>query len=93
MTKEKDIVEDIFSRVRSILGDEFKDQIIIKLEQEEIKIRHDWGGTEPYIAKKRDREKRKQEVKEELNRGSTIKEVTRKTGICRTVIYDMLKRR
>lgn len=89
--KEKDIVEDIFFRVKNILGHEFKGEIVLKLEQEEQRIRQDWGGTEPYIPK-RAKEKAKQKAMEALRNGEPIKKVVNDTGISRTQVYLLLKR-
>lgn len=88
--KEKDIVEDIFYRVKNILGHEFKGEIVIKLEQEEQKIRQDWGGTEPYIPK-RAKEKAKQKAIAALKKGDPIKKVVNDTGISRTQVYMLLR--
>jgi len=93
MTKRSDIVDDIFTRIKDVLGDEFKGQIVVRLEQEEVRIRQDWGGTEHYVLKKRDREKKKAQAMEELKRGARICDVVNSTGISRTQIYKMLKRR
>jgi len=93
MSREKDIIEDIFFRVKEVLGAQFQGEIILKLEQEEKKIRMDWGGTEPYIPKKPDRNKAKQRAIEQLNRGVPIKKVVNDTGICRTQVYMLLKRK
>lgn len=90
--KEKDIVEDIFFRVKAILGPQFKGEIVLQLEQEEQRIRMDWGGTEPYIPKKRDRNKLKQKALEDINRGVPIPKVVNDTGISRTQVYMLVKR-
>ncbi len=93
MTDKKDIVDDIFSRVKKILGNYLNGQIVIQLEQEEGRIRQDWGGTEPYISKKREREKRKAQAMEELKRCGSVKDVSKKTGISMTVLYETLRKR
>jgi Mor family transcriptional regulator len=93
MTKDTDIVDDIFARVKAVLGDDFKGQIVVKLAQEELRIRQDWGGTEHYIVKNRQFKKKKEQAKEELRRGAKICDVVRETGISRSLIYQMLKRR
>lgn len=92
MSREKDIVEDIFFRIKAVLGHEFNGAIEIKLDEEEKRIRMDWGGTEPYIPKKKDRTKAKQIALEQLNRGVPIKNVVNDTGISRTQVYMLLKR-
>ncbi len=92
MKKENDIVDDIFTRVKAILGDEFNGQIVVKLEDIETRIRQDWGGTEPYISKKRDIEKRKSIALEKLKEGKSLKEVAKQAGICETYVYMMRKR-
>ena len=86
-----DIVDDIFCRVKNILGEEFKGEIILKLEQEEQRIRQDCGGTEPYIAK-RSKEKAKEKAIDALKRGDPIKKVVNDTGISRTQVYMLLRK-
>lgn len=92
MKKENDIVDDIFTRVKAILGDEFKGQIVVMLEDEEIRIRKDWGGTEPYISKKMDIEKRKAIALEKLKEGKSLKEAARQAEICETYVHMLRKR-
>lgn len=89
--KEKDIVEDIFFRVKNILGHEFKGEIVLKLEEEEQKIRQDWGGTEPYIPKKK-KGKANQDAITALKNGDSIKKVVNDVGISRRQVYLLLKR-
>lgn len=89
MTKEKDIVEHIFFRVKEILGSEFKGQIALRLEKEEEKVRMDWACTRPYILKN----KNKKKIKTELAKGTLIKDLPEKTGISRRQIYRLLKQR
>jgi len=89
--KNIDIVEDIFLRVKNILGNDCNLEIRSKLEDEEYKVREDWGGTEPYILKK-NKERAKQRAIEALKNGATVKQVVSDTGISRTQVYMLLKR-
>ncbi len=91
MSRESDVVEDIFIRIRDILGEEFKGEIAIRIDAEETKIRQDWGGIESYIAKKKDRMRRREIAITELRRGTTVKEVVNLTGMCRSHLYKLLK--
>lgn len=91
--REKDIVEDIFCRVKTILGPQFSGEINLKLQQEEKKIRNDWGGTEPYIQKKCDRTELKRLAIEQVNQGIPVHKVVKNTGISRTQVYFLLKTR
>ncbi len=93
MTQEADIVEDIFSRVKQILGDEFKGEIAIKLKNEEEKVRQSWGGTESYVAKRKNSKESKKQALTDLNRGVPVKEVIKRSGISRTRVYELLKRK
>lgn len=93
MKKENDIVDDIFTRVKAILGDDFKGQIVVKLDDVETRIRQDWGGTEPYISKKRDIEKRKAAALEKLNKGASVRDAAKQAGISETYVYMILRRR
>lgn len=93
MMRDVDIVEDIFARVKEILGDQFAGDISVKLAAEEIKVRQTWGGTEPYIAKKRLPRDVKKKAMDKLNHGVPIREVVSETGISRTEVYRLLKRK
>lgn len=93
MKKENDIVDDIFTRIKDILGDEFQGQIVVKLDDVETKIRQDWGGTEPYIARKKDIQKRKSVALEKLKCGLSVSEAAKQSGVSETLIYTMLRRR
>ncbi len=94
MTHDSDIVEDIFSRVKEILGDKFNGEIIVKLENEEEKIRQSWGGERPYISStKSKRQKKNKKVLRDLNEGRPIEEVVSNNGISRAAVYRLLKRK
>lgn len=93
MKKENDIVDDIFTRIKAILGDDFQGQIVVKLDDVETKIRQDWGGTEPYIARKRDIEKKKADALDRLKSGLSVSEAAKLSDISESSIYRMLKRR
>lgn len=90
--KNIDIVEDIFLRVKNILGNDCNLEIRSKLEDEEYKVREDWGGTEPYILKK-NKERAKQRAIEALKNGATVKQAASDTGISRTLVYMLMKRK
>lgn len=89
MTRERDIIEDIFARIREILRGQYERE----LEQEEARVREDWGGTEPYIAKRRVREEVKKQALNDLNHGVPMNDVVSKTGISRAQVYRLLKHR
>lgn len=93
MMRDVDIVEDIFARVREILGDRFAGEISVKLAEEEDRVRQAWGGTEPYVAKRRDRGCIKKMAMDKLNHGAPIQAVVNETGISRAGIYRLLKRK
>jgi len=88
-----DIVDDIFKRVRSVLGSNFNGEIRIKLEKEEVRVRQAWGGTEPYIRKKPNIEKRRHEARQHLNRGYTVKQVEKTVSLSRSEIYKLLRKK
>jgi len=88
-----DIVDDIFTRVKNILGDDFKGEIAVKLENEETRIRQQWGGTESYIAMKKSKERKRQQVIKELREGNSVASISDNTGISRVHIYRLLKAR
>ncbi len=94
MTHDSDIVEDIFARVKQILGDEFKGDIAIKLKNEEEKVRQSWGGSHQYVSNQRWRNrKKKEQALEDLNKGVPVNEVVKSKGISRTEVYRLLKRK
>ena len=88
-----DIVDDIFTRVKTILGDDFKGEIAVKLDNEETRIRQQWGGTESYIAMKKSKERKRQQVIKELRDGNSVASISENTGISRVHIYRLLKAR
>lgn len=95
MDDTTDIVEDIFSRVRQILGSRFDGEIAIKLEREENFVRKAWGGSDIYIPKiKRcSRKITKEAAISDVNNGIPVKEVIKNRGISRTEMYRLLKRK
>lgn len=93
MIDDKDIVNDIFLRVREILGPDFKGNIRMKLEKEEIAVRKDWGGAELYVNKHPERRERRKKVQENFKKGMTIPELMKEQGISRTQVYALLKRK
>ncbi|SFI31273.1 hypothetical protein [Nitrosomonas sp. Nm34] len=92
MIEEKDIVEDIFSQIREIMGNQFHGEVFIKLNQIEARVRQKWGGTEPYIPKNREKKKAKEKAANDLKNGVPPKEVIKSTGISRTEVYRLLNR-
>lgn len=88
-----DIVEDIFTRVKEILGDEFGGQIRVKLDSIESGIRRDWGGGDAYIARKRDIEQRKADALDKLKQGLSVREASAQSGASVSCIYMMLRRK
>lgn len=89
MKSDNDIVEDIFQRVRKILGENANAEITVRLEKEEANVRHEWGGADAYIAKTRS----KNRLKVELSRGTAIKDMPDRLGISRSTVYRLLKKR
>lgn len=93
MSKDKDVVTDIFHRVRGILGAQFSGEINIRLNQEELKIRRDWGGGVQYIRKDPDRSEAREKAVNLVRQGTPIKVVVKSTGISRSQLYLLLKSR
>ena len=91
MIDDKDIVNDIFLRIKQILGPEFKGQIKVLLEDEESAVRKDWGGSEPYIQKKPKNKRIK--VVEKITEGKSIDVIASESGINRATVYRLLKRK
>lgn len=93
MIEERDIVEDIFTRIRKILGQEYQGDIAGKIDTEEQRIRQEWGGSETYVPKKRVNKQKKEQALQDLKKGVPANEVSRKTGISRSLVYELLKRK
>jgi len=94
MTQDADIVEDIFARVKQILGDDFKGDIAIKLKNEEEKVRQSWGGGHQYVSNQRwKNRKKKEQAMKDLNKGVPVNQVIKSNGISRTEVYRLLKRK
>ena len=91
MSKDKDIVTDIFHRVRGILGVQFSGEINVKLQQEELKIRREWGGGVQYIRKDPDPSESREKAITLVRQGTPIKVVVKSTGISRSQLYLLLK--
>jgi len=86
-----DIVDDIFNRIKNILGDDFKGEIALKLENEEKTIRQFWGGTTSYILRKKIDKERRKKAMEELKKGVPVKQVSEITGMSKVHIYRLLR--
>lgn len=93
MSKGKDVVTDIFHRVRGILGTDWRIDIAVKLQQEELKVRRDWGGGVQYIRKDPDRSEAREKAVNLVRQGTPIKVVVKSTGISRSQLYLLLKSR
>lgn len=90
-----DIVDDIFSRVREILGENFNGEVAVRLKKEEEMVRKMWGGSDIYVPKikRESRQIKKNNVLKDINRGNRINDVAQKHGISRTQIYEYIKKR
>lgn len=90
--RNADIVDDIFSRMRQILEDKLCGEIADQLDEEEKRVRRSWGGTEHYVATRSNRDvlETKKKAMDEINRGVSVKDVVKHTGISRTEMYRLL---
>ena len=86
-----DIVDDIFLRIKNVLGNDFDGEILLKIEKEEINIRQDWSGTTAYVTKHKLKEEKRKKVDEEIKNGVPVKIIARNTGMSRGHIYRLLK--
>lgn len=94
MTQDADIVEDIFTRIKEILGDKFDGEILVRLENEEKKVRQSWGGVHRYVSNERWKNKKKKEqALKDLNNGASVNNVVKERGISRAETYRLLKRK
>ncbi len=68
----------------------FGETVMRSVEQE---VRHDWAGTESLIRKDPDREHRRRAARAEIERGTPVREIVSKTGLSRTQVYALFKKR
>lgn len=90
MTVKTDLIDDIFDRVKNIIGADSNATVKIALESEKDKVRLERGGSSQYIFKSSKVDK-KCIILSELRKGLTVKEISSSTGISRTLIYNYLK--
>jgi hypothetical protein len=83
-----DFVSDLLKRLKRLLPS-ISDQ---ELESFEESIRNDWGGAEPYIAKKKISAEKKKRAVDEYIGGRPLKEIREKTGVSRASLYRHLKK-
>lgn len=93
MIEDTDVIEDILAEIREIYESGFNGEIYIKLDQIEARMRQKWGGTEPYISKHKHKKKERQRAYAELQKGVPPKEVSKRTGVSRSLLYAMLRKR
>lgn len=86
-----DIVDDIFTRIKTILGNDFNGDIVLKIEAEEDSVRKEWGGDGHYISKKKNKDKRREQVISEIRQGNSVAVISRNTGMSKVHIYRLLK--
>lgn len=91
MIDDKDIVNDIFCRVKEILGPEFKGQIKVRLEKEESAVRKDWGGSDLYIQKRAKDNARHEIIDKKIREGKPVQQIAKESGISRATVYKLLK--
>ena len=101
--KDKDIVSDILDRVDQALTDllvnelgfeqSLADAISQRIQAQDTNIRRDWGSSKPYIEKRTLAEKaRRKAALEEVDRTGKVAEASKKHGIARPTLYNLLKR-
>lgn len=95
MDDTTDIVDDIFSRVRKILGNNFNGDIALRLENEECAVRRHWGGVDTYVPKikRRQRDIAKKNALNEINKGVRVIDAAKKNGISRAEVYRLLNKK
>ena len=91
----KDVVDDIFDRVKQILGDKFGGDVSISLEKEEKLVRRLYGGGSHYVGheKRRETDRAKQAAIVLIKQGVSVKEASKKAGVCHDVVYRILRKR
>lgn len=75
---------------------EFKSEIPAitdeQLQQIEDKTRHEWGGDDAYISKKKIRAAQKERAVNQYIGGDSLKDIKKQTGVARATLYRHLKK-
>lgn len=89
--RSADILRDFLARLLEASGSAggIEESMAREIERQ---VRHDWAGTETYIAADPDRDLRRRQAEAELASGRTPGAVARRTGMPRSTLYKLLKR-
>lgn len=92
---KKDVVDDIFDRVKQILGEKFTGEVSVLLEKEEKAVRVYYGGGRYYIGhiSRRESAQAKKVVLELMRQGMSAREAGKKAGICQDTVYRFLRKK
>ncbi len=91
----KDVVDDIFDRVKQILGEKLGGEVSVLLEKEEKIVRRLYGGDMTYIGHsgRRETAKAKQKALVMIRQGVSVKDASKKVGIGHMTMYRYLSKR
>ena len=92
---KKDVVDDIFDRVKQILGEKFSGEVTVLLEKEEKEIRKIYGKDAHYVGSYE--RKLKAEAKKNalilIRQGVSVSQASKKSGISHNEMYKLLRKR
>lgn len=89
---KQDVLRDFLERLVAAIHqhqDGFSETVIRQIERQ---VRNDWVGERCYIGKLPG-EQTRQAVEQEFRRGTPVRDIARRTGLGRSYVYELYKRR
>lgn len=92
---KEDIVDDIFTRLKTILGDKFEGDVKLTLQTEEKEIRGIYGGCKWYIGgnSRRDKKEALKTAVMSIRNGVSVVKASKDAGISHDTVYRFLRKR
>ena len=92
---KKDVIDEMFDRVKQILGEKFGGEVSILLENEEKAMRKKYGGESHFVGsyKRRETEEAKKKVLLRISQGVSVQQASKEAGVCQDTIYRFLRKR
>ena len=90
-----DIVDDIFTRLKTILGDKFEGDVKLTLQKEEKAIRGTYGGCDWYIGgnSRRDKQEALKIALVKVQNGVPVVQASKSVGINHNTVYKFLRKK
>ena len=92
---KKDVIDEMFERVKQILGEKFDGEVSILLENEEEAMRKKYGGESHFVGsyRRRGTQKAKKKALELIRQGVSVENASKKVGIGHMTMYRFLSKR